>query len=229
MKWMAAVADCKREALESGLPALSGGLAKAPFDTIGDTFRGTQGIIIDMYRQPDKLIEAMERITSLTIDSAVAAANASGTPLITMPLHKGADGFMSEKQYETFYWPTLKKVITGLINEGIVPILFAEGSYNKRLEIIKDLPRASVVWYFDQTDMGRAKEILGDIACIMGNVPASLLICKPQEVKEHCRKLIEVCGQGGGYILAGGAGINEGKPDNLRTMMTAAREYGVYK
>jgi len=230
MKWMAAVADCRREALELGLPALSGGLAKAPFDTIGDTLRGTQGIFIDMYRQPDKLIEAMERITPLTIDSAVAAANGSGIPLITMPLHKGADGFMSEKQYETFYWPTLKKVVMGLINEGIVPILFAEGSYNRRLEIIKNLPRASVVWYFDQTDMGRAKEMLGDIACIMGNVPASLLmIGKPEEVKEHCRKLIETCGKGGGYILAGGASINEGNPDNLRAMIAAAKEYGVYK
>jgi uroporphyrinogen-III decarboxylase len=230
MKWLAAVADCRREALESGLPAPSGGLAKAPFDTIGDTLRGTHGVFIDMYRQPGKLIEAMERITPLTIDSAVAAANVSGTPLITIPLHKGADGFMSEKQYQTFYWPTLKKVIMGLIDEGIVPILFAEGSYDNRLEIIKDLPRASVVWYFERTDMARAKEALGDIACIMGNVPASLLmIGKPEEVKEHCRELIRTCGRGGGYILAGGASINEGNPDNLRAMMAAAKQYGAYK
>ena len=51
----------------------------------------------------------------------------------------------------------------------------------------------------------------------------------PKEVKEHCRKLIEACGKGGGYILAGGANIDEGNPDNLRAMMEAAKEYGVYK
>jgi uroporphyrinogen-III decarboxylase len=137
---------------------------------------------------------------------------------------------MSEKQYEKFYWPTFRKVILGLIEEGCVPILFAEGKYNNRLEIIKDLPRGKVMWHFDQTDMFRAKKILGDNACIAGNVSASLLRTgTPQEVKEYCRKLIEVCGEGGGFILTGGASIDRGDPANLRAMMEAAEEYGVYK
>jgi uroporphyrinogen-III decarboxylase len=64
----------------------------------------------------------------------------------------------------------------------------------------------------------------------MGNVPTSLMMTgKPQEVREHCRKLIEVCGKGGGYILAGGANIDKGPAENMHAMMAAAREYGVYK
>ena len=137
---------------------------------------------------------------------------------------------MSVKQFQTFYWPTLKTVALGLIKEGILPVFFAEGSYNKRLDVIQDLPKASVAWYFDQTDIFRAKKEIGDKYCIIGNVPTSLLMTgTPQDVKEHCRKLIEVCGKGGGYILAGGANIDEGNPDNLRAMMAAAKEYGVYK
>ena len=229
-KWLEAVRDCNREALEAGFPSLRSGIVKAPFDTIGDTLRGTQGIIMDMYRQPDKLLEAMERITPLTIEAAVSAVNASGGMTAFIPLHKGDDVFMSGKQYETFYWPTLKKVVLGLIDEGIVPVLFAEGSYMTRLEIIKDLPTGAVMWWFDQTDMARAKEVLGDTACIAGNVPTSLLITgTPQAVKEYCRKLIEVAGKGGGFILTGGANIDKGNPDNLRAMMEAAKEYGVYK
>ena len=229
MKWIAVVGEVMGIALASGFPGIMGGLAKAPFDTLGDTLRGTQGIMLDMFQRPDKLQEALERITPLSIDSALASANSSNTPIIFMPLHKGADGFMSEKQYETFYWPTLKKVVMSLVDEGVMPILFAEGSYNRRLDIIKELPRAAVAWYFDQTDMVRAKEVLGDTACIIGNVPTSLITTgQPQVVKEHCRKLIEVCGKGGGYILAGGANIDEGNPDNMRAMMDAAKEYGVY-
>ena len=50
-----------------------------------------------------------------------------------------------------------------------------------------------MAWYFDHADMGRAKEMLGDIACIMGNVPTSLLMVgKSEVVKKHCRKLIEI-------------------------------------
>ena len=229
-KWSEASSEVGNEALELGYPSVMAGLAKAPFDTLGDTLRGTQGIMMDMFQRPDKLHEAMERITALAIEATKRPEDFSGPPVVMMPLHKGADGFMSGKQFETFYWPTLKKVIMAMVDDGIMPMLFAEGSYNTRLEIVKELPKGSVAWYFDQTDMVRAKEILGDKACIVGNVPTSLLLTgTPKEVKEHCRKLIEACGKGGGYILAGGANVDEGNPDNLRAMMEAAKEYGVYK
>jgi uroporphyrinogen-III decarboxylase len=50
-----------------------------------------------------------------------------------------------------------------------------------------------------------------------------------QQVKEACRKLIEDCAPGGGYILSGGAGIDKCDPDNLHVMMRAVEEYGQYK
>jgi uroporphyrinogen-III decarboxylase len=50
----------------------------------------------------------------------------------------------------------------------------------------------------------------------------------PQEVKESCRKLIELCAPGGGYVLSGGANIDKGNPYNLLAMMQAVKEYGVY-
>ena len=63
------------------------------------------------------------------------------------------------------------KVILGIIAEGIVPFLFAEGSYNERLDMVSDLPKSSAIWWFDQTDMARAKSILGRTACIAGMCP----------------------------------------------------------
>jgi hypothetical protein len=229
LKWMGVVGEVIGVSMAMGYPGFMGGLAKAPFDSLGDTLRGTQGIMKDMFQRPAKLQEAMERLVPITIRSAVAAVNASGMPTLIMPLHKGADGFMSDKQYRTFYWPTFKKVIMGLAAEGIVPILFAEGSYNSRLEVIKELPKGAVCWYFDQTDMAEAKRVLGDTACILGNVPTSLMMTgTTQEVKKYCRKLIEVCGTNGGYVLAGGANLDEGNADNMRAMWEAAQEYGVY-
>jgi len=229
-KWLAVVAEVGKAAMAAGFPGMAGGLAKAPFDTLGDTLRGTQGIMMDMFQRPDKVQAAMERLVPMVISSAIDAADFSNTPTVFFPLHKGADSFMSVKQFETFYWPTLKKVCLALVNEGILPVLFAEGSYNKRLEVIQDMPKGSVAWYFDQTDIIRAKKEIGNKYCIIGNVPTSLLMTgTPRDVKEHCRKLIEICGKGGGYILAGGANIDEGNPENLRAMMAAVKEYGTYK
>ena len=185
---------------------------------------------MDMHRQPEKLREAMDRLTPLTIKNAVSAVNASGGRSVFMPLHKGDDTHMSTRQFETYYWPSLKKVVLGLIEEGITPLLFAEGSYNNRLEIIKDLPGETVIWQFDRTDMVRAKEVIGGTSCIAGNVPTSLLVTgTATDVKEYCRKLIESCSKGGGFILTGGANLDRGKPENLRALMEAAREYGQYQ
>ncbi|OGO07034.1 MAG: hypothetical protein A2Y92_02855 [Chloroflexi bacterium RBG_13_57_8] len=77
--------------------------------------------------------------------------------------------------------------------------------------------------------MARAKDILGGTACIAGNVPSSLILTgTPADVKAYCRKLIELCGRGGGYILTGGAVIDKADPANLRAMMEASKEYGGY-
>jgi uroporphyrinogen-III decarboxylase len=156
-------------------------------------------------------------------------ADVTGNPMVFMPLHKGDESFMSPKQFETFYWPTYRRVLMGMIDEGLVPFPFAEGRYGARLEVIKDLPKSSTLWLFEDIDMSRAKQVLGGSACIAGNVPSSVLYTKSHvEVKEYCRKLIETCAPGGGYILTGAAGMNEGDPDNLRAMMEAVYEYGVY-
>ena len=230
MKWMAVVAEVGLATLAAGLPATWGGMNGAPYDMMGDMLRGTQGIMMDIFQRPDKLREAMQRLVPIVIDETVASAGASACPIIFMPLHKGTGGFMSARHFEEFYWPTLKEVMMGLINEGLVPLPYAEGNYEARLEIIREMPRSSVMWFFEQMDMAKAKRVLGDNACIVGNLPASVLITgTPQDVREGCRKLIEDCAPGGGYILSGAVHMDKGNPDNLRAMMTAAKEYGVYK
>lgn len=228
-KWLETVVEVSRAARESGVPSIWGGRSRAPYDFLGDTLRGTKGIMMDMYQRPDKLQAAMERVTPIIIDRTVDAANASGSPVVIFTLHKGPGGFMSNKQFETFYWPSLKKVMLGLIEEGLVPMPFAEGDYTPRLEIIKDMPRGKVIWHFETMDMARAKEVIGDNACIAGNVPSSLLCTgTPEQVKKECRRLIETCARGGGYILTGAAAVDHGNPENLRAMMEAAKEYGTY-
>ena len=134
------------------------------------------------------------------------------------------------KQFDTFYWPSLKKVMNALINEGLVQHMFAEGGYNSRLESINEFPKGTVAWYFDKTDMARAKKILGSKCAIQGNLASSLIVTgTPEDVKKQCRKLIEECGQGGGYILSAGAIADNPKLENLRAMVEAVKEYGVYR
>ncbi len=229
--WSKVVSAVGRRGNELGFPNFGFCYAKAPFDTIGDTLRGTKGIILDMRRRPEKLLEALDVVAKITIDVTVETLNASKGMVALFPLHKGADGWMSEKQFQTFYWPTLKRVVDGLVAEGILPTLFAEGGFETRLGLVNEFPKGAVNWLFDRTDMGKAKDALGECCCISGNVPASLLATgTPQEVKDYSRKVIERCRPGGGFILAAGTNSVEGANlDNLRAMVEAAAEYGRYR
>jgi uroporphyrinogen-III decarboxylase len=229
LKWRQAVGECDNEIVANGITIFSGGYSKAPFDVLSDTLRGTRGLTIDLYRQPDKVMKAMERLVPLMIKMGLAAARASGRPIVMLPLHKGADGFLSDEQFRRFYWPTLRDVITGLVDGGVFPFMFAEGGYESRLEYLNELPEGRTAWHFDFTDMGKAKKIMGRTACIVGNVPLSLLNTgTADEVKEYCRKLIDIAGKDGGFILAAGGVIDKAKPENIRTMVDFTTEYGVY-
>ena len=184
---------------------------------------------LDLFRQPEKVIEACDRLAPLMVKWVTRSVPPPSTPLIFIPLHKGADGFMSDEQFRTFYWPSFRKVLIGLIDQGFIPALFAEGGYGSRLEVIADLPRGRTVWLFDHTDMARAKEVLGDVACIQGNVPLSLLHAgTPEQVTAYCRDLIGTAGKGGGFILDAGAVVDMGRAENVHAMIKAAKEYGVY-
>jgi uroporphyrinogen-III decarboxylase len=229
-KWQKEVVGFNRDALAEGFPTMRGAMEVAPFDTLGDSLRGTQGVILDMYRQPEKLLQAIDVITPIAIRDAISAVDNSNGFMTSFPLHKGDDTFMSDRQFEKFYWPSLRKVVLALIQEGIMVMLFAEGKYLKRLRMVDDFPKGWVMWQFDQTDMAEAKRVLGAKTCIAGNVPTSIMCTGTAgEVKDYCRRLIETCAPGGGYILMGGASATETCPDNLKAMMEAAREYGVYR
>jgi uroporphyrinogen-III decarboxylase len=216
---------------EMGLPGTIGGSTKAPFDYIGDTMRGTRGIMLDMYRQPDRIIEACNRLIPHAVSLAVQSADASGTPIVMIPLHKGADNFMSGKDFQKFYWPSFKAVLMGIIENGIVPFMFVEGAYNLRLDIIADsgLPAGKTVWMFDRTDMAAAKEKIGKWACIGGNVSASLFKAgTPQQMEDEVKKLIDIAGPGGGYFLAPGAIIDDAETANVHAYLKTAKKYGMY-
>jgi uroporphyrinogen-III decarboxylase len=164
------------------------------------------------------------------IGMGVAAAQQTGNPLIFIPLHKGADGFLSDAQFKKFYWPTLKQVILGLIDAGCIPFPAAEGGYNTRLDVIKDLPAGKTMWMFDQTDLIKAKKIVGNKLCIFGNVSSAMLeLGTPEEVKDYVKKLIDNVGKDGGFVLANGAFFDNAKPENLTAMVEFTKEYGVYK
>jgi hypothetical protein len=212
-----------------GFPLGCGAITLAPFDLIGDTLRGLRGILMDMYHYPDKLLAAIEKVTPLMIDSALDQSKASESRGVFIPLHKGSDGFMSLKQFETFYWPSLNKLILTFIDEGLTPCPFFEGIHTQRLEYYADLPKGKVLGFFDSTDIFKAKEIIGNTMCMSGFMPLSLLQTgTPDQVKAYSKKLIDVVGKDGGFIMGPKSAMDETNPELVKVWFDFTKEYGVY-
>jgi uroporphyrinogen-III decarboxylase len=220
-------AASNRELMELGFPNVNAASCVAPYDYFADFLRGSKGIMLDMFRHKDKLLAAMEHVLPILIRSAVEGGTRGRSKIVFIPLHWGLDGFMSPQQFNTFYWPQLRRLIMGMIEKGVIPCVFWEGDCTSRLETIADIPRGKAIYQFERTDLFRAKQVLGNVVCLRGNVPASLLSTgTPEEVSRYCRRLIEGVGKNGGLLLAPASGIPDTAPtQNVVAMFRSVHEY----
>jgi hypothetical protein len=211
-----------------GYPTVYGAVVSPAFDTVSDYFRGLRGGSIDIYRDPERLLAAVELMQPACVQLAMAGAQATGNPRVFIPMHRGADGFMSEADFERFYWPTFKALVEALIEAGLTPVPLFEGNYTSRLKYLAELPPNKVAAHFDHIDRRKFKTVCGDVMCFWGNVPASLLCTgTPQAVKDDVKELIDLFGDTGTLIIDGNQGIpDEARPENVLAMREAVEEYG---
>ena len=216
------------EAEKLGFPCNTGPGGGVPFDGVSDYLRGMQGAMTDMYRNPDNLMRVLEERLQNILTMLDSLPKFTKPTRAFMALHRGSDGFMSLKQFEKFYWPHFKAILLKMIEKGITPFPFLEGTWDQRLEYFLELPKGSMVAHFAYTDMKKAKDILRGHMCIMGDIPSSLLNAgTPQQVEEYTRDLMEYCGKDGGLIVSNNT-VNQGKPECIRAMIDTVKKYGVY-
>jgi uroporphyrinogen-III decarboxylase len=226
------VRSLDKELVDLGFPAGAHGMGAggAPFDVVSDSLRGMRSSMLDLYRRPDKLLAACNKILTWQIARVRPIDPAApGNPKIAVcALHRGSQGFLSTEQFEKFYWPGLKSAILATIDAGYVAEPFFEGKWDDRLEYLLEIPKGKMIARFSETDMHKAKAVLGGHHCIMGNVPASLLQTgSPQEVTDYCKALIDIFAKDGGFILrASTDSIDDARPANVSAMVETAKQYG---
>jgi hypothetical protein len=205
----------------------AGVFAPAPFDFMGDTLRGMRGVFLDMRRCPEKLLAAEEKARRICVGAAIDASRMTGSAYVFMPLHRGSDGFMSIEQFEVFYWPQLKSMLMDLIAAGLMPTVFYEGVWDKRLHYLRELPAGKTIGRFQSTNIEKLKEKLGDVMCISGCFPSSLLqLGTPEEVRELTKKMCRILGKNGGFVMGANSSMDECDPQLVKVWCDATQEYG---
>jgi hypothetical protein len=210
-----------------GIRSLCGAITQSPL-MILSTSRTLLEITKDIYRIPDKLEAVMEAMLDDLIADTIEAAKISGEPGVFLVMERGGCFYYSLEIYERFEYPHMKKMVEAFAREGLITVMHLDQDYTLNVPYFKDLPAKMVVAELDSmTDIFKAKEVLKGHMCIAGDVPAALTtLGSPEEVEEYCKKLIDVVGEGGGFILSSGCTVPvDCKIENLKAMVNTAKFY----
>lgn len=227
-KWVAAQGELAQKALELQTPLGCTLGQNAPYDMLADNLRGYINVPMDLFEVPDKVLAAIDYFTDLALKN-VRGLKEQGVHYVFMPLHGGTDIMMSNEDYEKFYWPSFYRVIEEIINLGMIPYVFLEGPYNTRLQILKQVPKGKVIYMFEQVDIAKAKKILGDTACICGNLPsADLIYGKKEDIIENTKRMLDICAPGGGFMMDASIVIDHFDEEKFNAWYETTMEYGRY-
>jgi len=216
--------------IEAGIVPAVSSVLKAPLDILGDKLRGYINLCYDLNQRRDKVIEACEALMPHLASVVMGGADPSGQIPSIIWMHRGAVPFISHKDFDEIYWPTLKAIVEELWARGSQIIFYAEGNWDHHLEAFNELPEKSMIFHCDRTDIFKAHEILGKKFCISGGVP-NVMLAKgtPQEVKARCKEIVDGVAQDGGYIMDASALImNDARVENVMAMIEFIKEYGIY-
>ncbi len=168
--------------------------------------RSMQQFMLDLHRQPDKVQAAMDASMPFLKEQMRQLIRGFSLMGLWIGGWRAASEFLSPRLWERFVFPYYKELADVAIEEGAIPVLHFDADWTRDLERFREFPKGKCVLSLDgKTDIFKAKELLGDHMCLMGDVPARMLtLGTPQEVSDYSHRLIREVGPG---RLHPGAGL----------------------
>ncbi len=194
--------------------------------------RSLRATLMDILRRPDTLLAAIRRMAAEQLEvtkvqlEKLRASTKYGTIVALIGANRAS--FLRPEHFERYFWPFLADSVDALIGLGVTPHLHFDGDWTRYLEYLLKLPPAKIVLDLDgSTDIVKAKQILKGHMCIMGDVPASVFsLGDRDDVITYCRNLIDIVGEGSGFILSSGCSVPlDARPENVRALVTTARSH----
>jgi hypothetical protein len=227
------VVEMQHEMKLNGGYTIFGTLALPPYDIMSFAFRSLHSISRDLIKKQtrESVVDICNRMNPWLLSLWTMLPKITGCNGVWFPSERAFS--LSPKQFETYYWPTLKQMILKLVKEGLIPFLTWESDVTHLVPFLLELPKnvsRRCVFNCDTSDIFKVRKILGDHMCIAGNIPLSTMcVGTPHDVEKYCEKLFAELKPGGGFLLSPALGIpDEAKPENVHAMINYAKKYGKY-
>lgn len=202
------------------------GYVQAPFRH-ASILRGFEDIMKDTYKQKESLNELCEIVLASLIVYMVAVISAGADVLFVSDPASSGDA-ISKKTWNEWGLPLATKLVKLAKRSGIKTVLHVCGNTDDRLESLASTG-VDCLSLDEAVDFEKARKILGDKFCLMGNVSTNLVAFgSPEEVEEATKEIIRKAGLGGNLIVSSGCLLSDICPaENIRAMIKAAKSYPI--
>lgn len=199
--------------------------------------RGFAEFLIDLYENKEFACRLLDIVTEISIRIAENALDAVGDNVDVVyfadDLGHQQSTFMSPATYRELIKPRHKRFFTAVKSRSKAKTLMhSDGSVYHLIDDLIDVGvdvLNPVQVSARNMDPERLKREFGDRLCFWGGVDTRdvLPFRSPKEVREEVRRMIDVMGKGGGYVLTSVQSIQaEVPPENIAAMFEEARSYG---
>lgn len=214
-------------------PVLSDNYIYPPMDLIFDYYRGFKGISMDLKRNPEELLEAIEALSEFSMkimDIPSDVETIPEVPFFTTMMHLPT--FISPSHFEKFFWPSYEKLCNRAHALGGKVIIFLEGTWELKYDFLNSLPKNFAIGIIGEDNIFEAKKKIGDNITIAGGMTLEMLkLSSKAACIDYTKKLIDECSPGGGYIFSTNRELISGadlKPENLFSVYNYVHDYSSY-
>jgi hypothetical protein len=210
------------------VPTMVDGAINTPF-TVLSQLRGSTNFMGDLRRYPDKVLAALDVLADGVIAAGLALAEMTHAKTVIIGAVRGSADFISPKMFEKFCLPSMVRAAHAAVEAGLRVQYHFDTNWTPMLEYFKELPPKSGYLHLDErTDIFKAKEILGDHLCLLGNLKPSLFtLGTEEEVERQVKEIIDGCAGGGGLIISAEL-TADSRFELVDKMIQTTKEYGVY-
>ncbi len=179
-----------------------------------------------LYSSPEILHNLLEKLAQ-SVTHYLKAQIDVGVDVVM--LFDSWGGVLTPQTYQAFSLQYMTQIISSIKAYSDVPIiLFTKGGGLWLNEIVgAGSQGVGIDWTIP---MKQAKKIIGDRACIQGNLDPAVLYGSVTQIEMEVQRILQEFGSGNGHIFNLGHGIYpDVDPDNVSAMISAIRKFSCKK
>jgi hypothetical protein len=221
--------EAARRLAEAGFPAIGGGFYGSPIESFSGG-RTLEQFFLDIYDAPELVSKVFDKAQEHLLNVFIGQLKAAKPIGAWVGGWRAAPDMMAPDVWREYAWKHIKPTALACIELGVIPILHFDSNWDNGIETLKELPPRKCILMIDgMTNIRRARAILDDRMCILGDVPPGLTAFgTPEEVYDYTKKLIDDVGPKTGLIISTGCDTPpNAKHENVDAMIQATIDYSV--